>query len=147
MISPTDAVGSAASDPDAAGIRCRNENRRAIAEMQARRFGNASTFFNEAALDCLAAGTDREYLDNVHNAAIADAEGAMESGWGAEQRGDLATANADYLRGIQAARTAGATDLANKLAGYNDHLAVRGGANVKPTNTICSNINGQTICR
>lgn len=147
MINPTDAVGPAQRDPDAAGIRCRNENRRAIAEMQAGRFGNASTLFNQAALDCLAADTIDEYKDNLRNAQIADAEAAMSTGWAAEQRGDLATANNDYLRGIQAARAAGATDLSNKLAGYNDQLAARAGATVKPTNTVCSNVNGQTICR
>lgn len=147
MVNPTDAVGPAKNDPEAAGIRCRDENRKAIAEMQAGRFGNASTLFNAAALDCLAADTRGEYWDNMHNAAIADAEAAMDSGWRAEQRGDFATANNDYLRGVQAARTAGATDLANKLAGYNDQLAARAGTTVKPTSTVCSNVNGQTICR
>jgi hypothetical protein len=147
MIAPTDAVGPAARDPAAAGIRCRDENRRAIAEMQAGRFGNASSLFNAAALDCEAADTMDEYKDNMRNAAIADAEAAMRSGWAAEQRGDIAEANKDYLRGIQAAQSAGATDVANKIGAYNDQLAARAGTNVKPTKTVCAVVNGQTICR
>lgn len=150
MVSATDAVGSAELDPDKAGIRSRAENRSAIQNMQAGRFGEASTLFNQAALDALAADARHEYWDNMHNAAIADAEAALSVGWAAEQRGDIAAANSSYLRGIQAARSAGAGDLAQKLAAYNDQLAARAGAagaGVKPTNTVCAVVNGQTICR
>jgi hypothetical protein len=156
MIQPTDAVGSSMLDPDKSELRCRDENRRAISEMQHGRFGNASTLFNQAALDCQArdvsdahiGGASDEYRDNIRNAELADAEAALDLGYRAEQRGDLAAASDSYLRGIQAAQNAGARDLAQKIAGYNDQLVARtGGAGVKSTNTVCANVNGQTICR
>jgi hypothetical protein len=149
-IEATDATGSAILDPEKAGIRSRAENRKAIEAMQQGRFAVAAYLFNQAALDALASDALEDYSKNIRNAEFANAESALKEGYILEQEGNLAAASNSYMQGKTAAQEAGATDLAEQLAAYNDRLVARAGGarnGVNATQTTCSTINGRTICR
>lgn len=161
LLSIASALGSRISAPDANGPvrnfdsgtaarQSRDLNRQAIAAMQAGRFDLAADLFGRAADEAEVANDSDGARANRKNAMIADAENMLRQGYVWEQKGDLAKASHFYMRGMQAARHAGADDLAGKLAAYNDQLMVRAGGTkggVNDTHTSCSTINGQFICR
>lgn len=152
-ISATDANGSVPdrdAEKAAAAVSSRDLNRQAIAALQAGRFDLAADLFNRAAAEAVNADNREEAEANWNNAKIASAEDMLRLGYSWEQKGDLATASQYYIRGKQAAENAQASDLAAKLAAYNDNLVARaGGTNsgVKATQSSCTRINDQVLCR
>lgn len=151
-LSPTDNLGSPASDQEGYGTRSRDMNRRGLVELQKGSYLSARLNFLSAAKNSVLAGNYQEEIRNYANAAIASALQLLRDGYAAEQRGNAAEASRHYRSAILEItddRTGRAREgidptLLNQLKSYNSKLGQ--GRGVIENSKDCVRVNGEMLC-